>query len=68
MRMVKNKQYSPEWIVWGMFALEFDASLLTRSFFFGQEDGTELLKPILFHFFNWSLYADAPYSIDAVSS
>lgn len=66
MRMVKNKRYSPEWIIWGMFALDFDAFLLTFSFFFGQEGRAELLKPILFQFFNWSLYADAPYSRGSV--
>lgn len=64
--MVKNKQYSPKWIIWGMIALEFDAPLLTLLFFFRQESVAELLKAILFCFFNWSLYADAPYSTDAL--
>lgn len=62
-RMVTNKHYSPEWLIWGMFAVEFDASIFSF-FFFGQEGGAGLLKPILCQFFNWSLYADAPYSRD----
>lgn len=62
MRMVKNKQYNPEWIIGGIFDLEFDASLFCWWEVFCQEGGAELLKTILFQFFNWSLYAAAPCS------
>lgn len=50
MRMVKNKQYSPEWIIWGMFALDFDASLLTFSFFLVKKVEQICSNPFYFSF------------------